>query len=523
MTRAGLSLFDTALYALSAALISQVNTSLAGGFSILIVMLTMLYVLMHFYMQPRLVLLLNAPCFISLVYCLAGHEVWNSLLAHPWQISIPILGAVFATFFFIEARHHLARARRSLVSTRSEALNRAAEAQAASQSKTEFLATMGHEIRTPLNGVLGIAQMMSHGELSKEQKSHLSIIRESGETLLLILNDLLDVSKIEAGKLELESTTFSMLKLTRGVHATFSAAATAKDIDFKLNVAPTAVGLYLGDEARLRQILYNLVANAVKFTHVGEVCVHVGYADGQLQLSVRDTGIGIPLDRQHTLFEKFVQADASTTRRYGGTGLGLSIVHQLVMLMGGAIDVQSAEGAGSTFTVSIPMVRSGDEAIAAPVVSIEPCESAAVSDSDVRILVAEDNPTNQLVIKMMLGHAGIEPHIVGNGKEAIAAWQAHPWDVILMDVQMPEMDGLDATREIRRRERLAARPRVPILALTANAMTHQAAEYAAIGMDGLVPKPIDATLLFETLQSVLDGEDDPATDEAALASAGSRA
>jgi len=514
LTRAGLSLFDTFMYSAAAACISQVDTSLAGGFSILIVMLTMLYVLMHFYMQPGLVLVLSTPCFLSLVYCLAGHEFQRSFLVHPWQASIPILGALFAAFFFTAARRHLARARRALVSTRSEALKRAAEAQAASQSKTEFLATMGHEIRTPLNGVLGIAQMMSHGELSDEQRSHLSIIRESGETLLLILNDLLDVSKIEAGKLELESTTFSMLTLMRGVHATFSAAASAKDIDFKLDVDAEAAGLYRGDEARLRQILYNLVSNAVKFTHVGEVCVKVGYADGRLQLSVRDTGIGIAPDRQHTLFEKFVQADASTTRRYGGTGLGLSIVHQLVTLMGGALEVQSVQGMGSTFTASIPIARIGDEAIGAPAASTEYDERPAVSDADVRILVAEDNPTNQLVIKMMLGHAGIEAHIVENGKEAVAAWQAHHWDIILMDVQMPEMDGLDATREIRRRERLAQRPRVPILALTANAMTHQAAEYAAIGMDGLVAKPINANLLFQALQSLLDGETEAADADA---------
>jgi signal transduction histidine kinase/CheY-like chemotaxis protein len=497
--RAALSMFDTTMYAAAAAAIAQTDTALSGGFAIFIVLLTMTYVLMHFYMQPRLMLLLNAPCFLSLIICLGGHTVLHGATRDPLRAAIPLVGAIFAIFFMLTARRHLSRARRALVQSRSDALAREDEALAASRSKSDFLAIMGHEIRTPLNGVLGIVQVMGQGDLSEAQRTQLNIIRESGETLLVILNDLLDISKIEAGKMELELATFSMRALARGVHATFSAAAGAKDLDFTLSIEEGAEGLYQGDETRLRQILYNLVANAVKFTTQGEVRVRVAQGDGGLVFTVSDTGIGVPAERQKGLFEKFVQADTSTTRRYGGTGLGLSIANQLVQKMGGSISLNSVEGVGSIFTARICLPRVGDEPAAALITAEAAPDREAAAGEMLCVLVAEDNLTNQIVIKLMLAQVGVEPTIVENGRQALAAWEAQTWDVILMDIQMPEMDGMAATMQIRRREVETGRPRTPILALTANAMTHQRLEYIASGMDDLVSKPIDFSCLFEAL------------------------
>ena len=502
--RTALSLFDTTMYSLAAAVISQDHDGLAAPFGITLIMMTMLYVLMHFYMQPKLVILLNTPCFVGLLYCLGENGFNASAARNPLHLYLPFAGALFTLYFFYEARSHLAKARRALTKSRSEALARVIDAQAASQVKSEFLATMGHEIRTPLNGVLGIAQVMGADELSERQRGRLSVIQSSGESLLAILNDLLDISKIEAGKLELELVDFSLSEIAKGVHALFNAAASVKGIAFKLAIADSALGDYCGDPARLRQVLYNLVSNAVKFTHHGEVCVTIAYENDQLGIDVRDTGIGIPLDRQSGLFEKFVQADASTTRRYGGTGLGLAISNQLVTAMNGALSVSSTEGLGTLFTATIPLVKLASATPANACTEAEaPIRTAAVEEV-LRVLVAEDNATNQLVIKLMLNQMGVSPAIVENGRAAVDASSSEDWDIILMDIQMPEMDGVAATREIRQRELSKGARRTPILALTANTMTHQAKEYMTVGMDGLISKPISAAELFTALETVLE-------------------
>ncbi|MCI3133796.1 ATP-binding protein [Phenylobacterium aquaticum] len=375
------------------------------------------------------------------------------------------------------------------------------DAEAANRAKSTFLATMSHEIRTPLNGVLGMAQAMAADALSDVQRQRLDVIHQSGETLLAILNDVLDLSKIEAGKLELEEAQFDISELARGAHAVFAAIAQRKGISFGLTVDANANGIYLGDSTRVRQILYNLVSNALKFTERGEVRVSVERTQDMLRLSVADTGIGIARTQLQTLFQKFEQADASTTRRYGGTGLGLSICRELVQLMGGSIAVDSQQGRGTTFRVSLPLERVTGET--RPVDAPAPIEGAP-TDLQLRVLAAEDNAVNQLVLKTLLGQVGIEPLIVDNGLKAVEAWSREPWDVVLMDVQMPEMDGPTATAEIRAREAAEGRPRTPIVALTANAMAHQIAEYRAAGMDGFVAKPIEVARLFAVIQQVLD-------------------
>ena len=378
------------------------------------------------------------------------------------------------------------------------------DAEAANRAKSTFLATMSHEIRTPLNGVLGMAQAMAADGLTDAQRERLDVIRQSGETLLAILNDVLDLSKIEAGKLELdEAGEFDVDELARGAHGAFSAVAEAKGLVFSLSVETEARGTYRGDSTRVRQILYNLVSNGLKFTEAGQVAVTVSRQGGALKLSVSDTGIGIPSERLASLFQKFEQADASTTRRYGGTGLGLAICRELAQLMGGAIAVESAPGQGTTFVVTLPLARIGGQAERPRVDEATGAPETAAEDLGLRVLAAEDNHVNQLVLKALLNQAGIDPVVVATGREAVEAWGRGAWDVILMDVQMPDMDGPTACAEIRARETAEGRARTPIIALTANAMAHQVAEYRACGMDGFVAKPIEVSRLFAALELAL--------------------
>ena len=384
-----------------------------------------------------------------------------------------------------------------------EAAARAAEA--ASNAKSVFLATMSHEIRTPLNGVLGMAQAMAAADLPSIQRERLEIIRQSGEALLAILNDILDLSKIEAGKLELETAPFDLTSLVRGAQAAFTAMANRKGLSFAMETAD-AEGVYVGDATRIRQILYNLISNALKFTDTGEVRVSASRTGSGLRIVVRDTGVGIAAEALAQLFDPFVQADASTTRRYGGTGLGLTICRDLARLMGGSISVESRPGEGSAFTVDLPLTP------AAP--GMAPKEPGGalnseppVVDTDLRVLAAEDNPTNQLVLKSLLHHAGISPTIVADGVQAVAAAKSQHFDVILMDVQMPNMGGLDAAREIRRFEIDSGLGPTPIIALTANALTHQIQSYLDAGMDAVVTKPIDVGDLFRKIDDALAPRD----------------
>ena len=373
------------------------------------------------------------------------------------------------------------------------------EAEIANRAKSTFLATMSHEIRTPLNGVLGMAQAMGRDELSPLQRERLEIIQRSGETLLAILNDVLDLSKIEAGKLELETTAFDIVDLIDGARAVFASQAAAKGFDLTLSLDPAGAGTYRGDPTRVRQILFNLISNALKFTETGGVEIGLAQSEGGLALWVKDTGIGIAPEHMAALFEKFEQADASTTRRFGGTGLGLAICRELAELMGGSITGESEPGRGSTFLVSLPLARIADAAPAPAREAAPAADQGALAR--LRVLAAEDNAVNQRVLAALLEHLGVELTIVGNGQQAVEAWEADDWSAILMDVQMPVMDGPTATRLIRQREGEAGRPRTPIIALTANALSHQVERYRADGMDDFVAKPIEVARLLEALEN----------------------
>jgi PAS domain S-box-containing protein len=395
------------------------------------------------------------------------------------------------------------------ISVRRESMDRlhASEqsAIASADAMSAFLATMSHEIRTPLNGVLGMAQAMGRGDLPALQRERLRIIETAGEALLALLNDLLDLSKIQAGKIELEDGVLDAQELADGALA-FKALVEEKDVSFRLTLAPSAYGSWSADPKRVRQVLHNLVSNAVKFTNHGSVEVDLSHDGDHLVMRVQDTGIGIPEDRLGQVFERFVQADASMTRRYGGSGLGLAICRDLVTLMDGQIQVESVHGTGTTFTVRLPLVRV--EASPAVQAEPEPAVMALGAADRLRVLAAEDNPMNQLVLKTLMGEIGVEPVVVWNGEEALGAWRTGVWDIVLLDIQMPVMDGVSAIRRMREIENLEGRPRTPVIALTANAMAHHRADYLAAGMDAIVAKPISLALLLQAMDAVMEPETD---------------
>jgi two-component system, sensor histidine kinase len=372
-------------------------------------------------------------------------------------------------------------------------------AEEANQAKSAFLATVSHEIRTPLNGILGMAQAMSREPMSSCQQERLRVLRQSGATLLTLLNDMLDMAKIEAGKIQLETLDFDPEALGRDACDAFGAIAAEKGLALSFETQGPR-GLYRGDPTRVRQILYNLIGNAVKFTDQGHVQVGLTREAAGFAFAVEDTGVGFSDAARTGLFEKFSQGDATTTRRFGGSGLGLPISRDLARLMGGDITVESRPAAGSIFRVALPLARA-DQPTAAP--STAPERPVIASGERLAVLVAEDNPTNQLVLRSLLAGAGVDLEVVEDGSLALEAWRRRAFDLILMDINMPVMDGVSATRAIRAEERAGARVRTPIIALTANAMDHQRHDYLAAGLDAHVSKPLDLTALFAAIADAL--------------------
>jgi signal transduction histidine kinase len=383
----------------------------------------------------------------------------------------------------------------------AEALDRA---QAASRAKSEFLAAISHEVCTPLNGVLGMAQVMAKHELTPAQAGRLALIRQSGESLSTLLNGVLDIAKIEAGKLQLHEGEVDIGRVAREVLDDFEDEAVAKGLALTLDITLAARGVYLGDAARVKQVLGNMVSNAVKFTDRGSVLVAVDRRDAALVLCVRDTGIGVSAEQRLELFQTFSQGDASATRRHGGSGLGLAICRRLVEKMDGAIGLESEPGQGATVTVTLPLPRLRNLAETPSAASEAPPHAVDSSEQRaVRVLAAEDNPVNQAVLQALLHPFGIDPVMVGDGEQALTAWRDGDWDLILMDIQMPRMDGVTAARAIRQEERRNGCGRTPIVALTANVMPHQVEAYLAAGMDAAVGKPIEIRRLLAAIEAAL--------------------
>ncbi|MBY6057163.1 response regulator [Leisingera daeponensis] len=395
---------------------------------------------------------------------------------------------------------------RFIISAQSEIEASRRKAEAASEAKSVFLATMSHEIRTPLNGVLGLAELLNDSKLDDQQRHMVRMMIISGNSLLSIINDVLDLSKAEAGKLEMEAEAFNVRAVCLEVIDLFSARAQSARISLQLHVCPEVSNWHvLGYGTAIRQIVVNLVSNALKFTENGTVEVKLEElppAPGgarMIRIAVRDTGIGIPPEAQERIFEQFAQADATTTTRFGGTGLGLAIVKNLTQAIGGKIALQSAEGEGAEFTVEFPAGT-----VPAPAAVSEP-EPVNASFSK-KVLVVDDNRVNQMVAGKMLERLGCTVITAGNGYEAVDLAQSWMPDLVLMDVRMPDMDGLDATRAIRAREQELGLDPVPVIGLSANAMSEQRSEGLAAGMDDYLAKPVNKAALAAALTRLWPAE-----------------
>lgn len=423
---------------------------------------------------------------------------------------VGVLGSSFNTMLDeIERRdRELARQRRLLEQDVAERgrvnleLFRAKEkAEGAARLKSEFLANMSHEIRTPLNGVTGMISLALDRCVDLEEREQLRIAQSAAQSLTALLNDILDLSKMEAGKMVIESVQFDLVGTVRDSLRIFDLPVREKGLRLAIAIEPESPGWVLGDPVRLRQVLINLVGNAVKFTAEGEVSLNItAPAAGRLRIEVRDTGIGIPPDKLESIFDPFTQADGSHSRRFGGTGLGLTITRRLVQLMQGRIWAESDPGRGSAFFVELPLER------AEPKPASHDTAAPAVLSRKLHLLVAEDNIVNQKVVCGLLRRQGWTSVVAADGRQAYQYFVEGTFDLVLMDVQMPEVDGLQATTLIRDHERRRSLPRTPIIAVTAHASEAQHEQCRAYGMDAVVTKPIDLAALVRTMDEVLASE-----------------
>ena len=392
---------------------------------------------------------------------------------------------------------------------------RTAALERANRAKSSFLANMSHELRTPLNGVVAVSALLEARLKSPKEKHMASLVASSAKLLETVLTDILDVSKIEAGEMTLSAEPFDLETALDRIAELHRASAAAKGLSLTWSIAPEAAGGYLGDEVRVTQILSNLLSNSVKFTEAGEVSLRAEICKAGLRLTVRDTGIGFSAEAASRLFQPFEQADVTITRRFGGTGLGLSICSALAAQMGGTITASSTEGEGSTFVVTLPLPRA--EVGAKNVDAAQPAANDQSDHPPVRVLLAEDHPTNQQVVALILEGLGVDLTIVEDGLQAVDAFKSGHFDIVLMDMQMPVMDGLTAIREIRACEAQTGRARTPIAALTANAMPEHVQASRDAGADHHLSKPVRPDALIGVVLESLSRMDDAADSDATLA------
>ncbi|MFK4057592.1 ATP-binding protein [Brevundimonas sp. NPDC046655] len=367
-------------------------------------------------------------------------------------------------------------------------------ADAANRAKSQFLANMSHEIRTPLNGVIGVAQALARTDLTAQQREMLDLIHSSSRTLQTLLSDILDLARVESGRLELGDEPFDLTRAVEEAGKLYAAAARDKGLQFFVEVAPEARIWMHGDPVRLKQILTNLVSNAVKFTASGFVSLTVDAAPQGLRFVVQDTGIGFDAETRERLFSRFEQADGDITRRFGGSGLGLAISQELAAMMGGGLDCESEPGGGAAFILTLPLRPA--EAPAAPTLSVAPTDAIFAETRRLRILVADDHPTNRRVVELILDQEAVDLVSVEDGAQAVEACRASVFDLVLMDMQMPVMDGLTATREIRLHEVAMGMSRTPIVMLTANALPEHITAGTEAGADRHLAKPFSVEALL---------------------------
>ena len=454
--------------------------------------------LLHVSLHMHHVRSLMLAAAVSHAMYLLGLPVVEAVIERAPHALFISLGSMLYVAHLVVAVRQSSRTTEALRQANREAGEQRQRAEIASAAKSDFLAVISHEIRTPMNAVISAANLLRRTRLDREQREHVSMLMDAGDVLMGLLNDVLDFSKIEAGRMQLDLADVHLRDKLSSVSRLWQSKALANGVRLSVEIDPAAPEVIRTDPLRFQQILFNLISNAVKFTARGEILVAADWDEARqlLSVSVSDTGVGIPADRLARIFDSFEQADVGTTRRYGGTGLGLAISRKLAELMGGTLTASSVEGEGSVFRIDLP-VQTARAAKPAPEAVEPPAPAADVSSLAGRsILAAEDHEVNRRILGLLLEPHGCRLTLVENGAEAVEAAQLEPFDAILMDMQMPVMDGLEAARRIRTD---GVNATTPVIALTANATDVHRAAWDAVGVHAFLTKPIDPAVLSQTL------------------------